>query len=114
MYCGDSCNVVVYRICSLVIRNVYGGKIPQIEKRKSFYSYSSCNYYLQIGDPEFGHYFLRTNMEDEVILQPAEPGPALAALENNSVKLAPFWPANVGAKFTPLEGVFEHRGITSQ
>jgi hypothetical protein len=91
-----------------------GKKILQTEKRKSVNSHSSCNYYLQIGDPKFVHFFLRKNMENEVILQPAEPAPALAALENNSVKLAPFWPANVAAKFTSVEGVFEHRSITSK
>jgi hypothetical protein len=50
-------------------------------------------------------------MEDEQIPVPAVPAHAPI---NNSVKLPPFWPANVAAWFTSVEGVFELRGITSQ
>jgi hypothetical protein len=53
-------------------------------------------------------------MEENLIQPSAAPAPAAAALVNNSVKLPPFWPANVAAWFTSVEGVFELRGITSQ
>jgi hypothetical protein len=53
-------------------------------------------------------------MEEELIQPPVAPAPAAAAPVNNSVKLPPFWPANVAAWFTSVEGVFELRGITSQ
>jgi hypothetical protein len=53
-------------------------------------------------------------MEDELIPAPAVPAPAVVAPVNNSVKLPPFWLANVAAWFTSVEGVFELRGIVSQ
>jgi hypothetical protein len=53
-------------------------------------------------------------MDEEQIPAPAAPAVLPAAPVNNSVKLPAFWPANIAAWFSSVEGIFELRGITSQ